>query len=120
MPEYVWKLDVEYPADSLYPDDVEPEWLAGRRRYDWEPEGWEADEEYIHRYGTDEFFWPKVERVYRTRDTAVRRAQLLEKYGATVHLLRSKPLEWEERTFPGKLQQATKAVVQLELEGESA
>lgn len=102
MREYVWKLDVEYP-EGAQDDD-------GRFVDDWEPEGWDPSPQYVEQYRTREFYWPKIERIYRTRDAAVRRAQLLERYGATVHLLRSRPLAWEERAFPGVLSRAAKAV----------
>lgn len=96
--DYVWKLDVEYPEESLFSDDAGP-WLAGRRCASWKPEGWEPDEEYIERFNTDLFIWPAVRRFYLSRSSAVDRALLLERYGARVRLLRSKPIEFEERQF---------------------
>ncbi|MGN5238076.1 hypothetical protein [Rhodococcus sp. SJ-3] len=109
MNEYVWKLQVEYPEDCLYPEDHEPGYLAGNQRSDWKPAGWVADEEWIERYGSEDFFWPKVERIYRSRSAAVRRAQLLERYGAVVKLLRSVPLTFEEKPFPGVLSRKASA-----------
>lgn len=98
MNEYVWKLDVEYPEDCYYPEDSEP-WFAGMKRGDWKPAGWEPDDEYIERFQTTRFIWPAVRRLYLSRTAAVERALLLEYYGAKVRLLRSKPIEFEERSF---------------------
>ncbi len=98
MNEYVWKLDVEYPEESLFLEDAGP-WLAGRRCADWTPKGWEPTEEYIERFQTDRFIWPAVRKFYLSRSAAVERALLLERYGAKVRLLRSKPIEFEERQF---------------------
>lgn len=98
MNDYVWKLDVEYPADCYHPDDAD-HWLAGQKRADWTPEGWEPDEEYLERFQTLRFIWPAVRRFYLSRSAAVDRALLLEYYGAKVRLYRSKPLEFEERYY---------------------
>jgi hypothetical protein len=84
-PTYVWKLDVEYPEGAHY---------GG-----WAPEGWHPDDEYLHRFATDEFIWPSVKSVYASRSGAVDRANLLESYGAKVRLLCSAPLTFEERPF---------------------
>ncbi|KHJ74669.1 hypothetical protein [Rhodococcus sp. Chr-9] len=99
MSEYVWKLDVEYPEGALFPEDFKHSFYAGRPRADWKPEGWEPDDEYLERFQTTRFIWPSVRRVYLSRTAAVDRALLLEHYGAKVRLLRSKPLEFEERSF---------------------
>lgn len=108
MNQYVWALSVEYP-DAAYRQDERDRELFGDLDPNWKPEDWNPDEDYLERYGDDDFRWPKVERIYRSRDAAVRRAQLLERYGAIVKLLRSAPLTFEERTFPGVLQRASKA-----------
>ena len=97
-PEYVWKLDVEYPAEAFHPDDA-PEYLAGQLRGDWAPANWHPDDEYLARFKTDLFVWPVVKRYYVHRSTAVDRANLLEGYGAKVRLLRSAPMEFEERPY---------------------
>lgn len=99
MNGYVWKLDVEYPEDALFPEGMEPSWFAGSKRADWTPKGWDPDEEYIERFGTDRFIWPSVRRFYLSRSAAVDRALLLEHYGAKVRLLRSVPIVFEERQF---------------------
>lgn len=98
MNDYVWKLEVEYPEGSHHPEDADI-WLAGRSRADWTPKGWDPDEEYIDRFGTDRFIWPTVRRFYLSRSAAVERALLLEHYGAKVRLFRSKPIEFQERYF---------------------
>lgn len=82
MNEFVWKLEVEYPEGPNYA-----------------PPNWEPDDEYIDRFGTDQFWWPTVRRCYLSRSAAVNRANLLESYGARVRLFRSQPLTFEERNF---------------------
>lgn len=95
--EKVWKLDVEYPVDAKFPDDVP--FFAGHLRSDWSPRGWDPDDEYIERFKTERFVWPAVRKYYLSRSAAVDRALLLEHYGAKVRLLRSMPIEFEERNF---------------------
>jgi hypothetical protein len=48
----------------------------------------------IMRAEETEFFWPVVDKVYMSRSSATKRAQLLERYGATASVVRS-PLRWE-------------------------
>ena len=100
--DYVWRLDVEYPADALYGDDAAP-WYAGCLRADWAPKGWDPSGEYIDRFKTERFIWPTVRKFYLSRSAAVDRAHLLESYGARVRLLRSAPLMFEERPFKRQL-----------------
>ena len=92
MKDYVWRLDVEYPAEAYYDhcEVLDPE---------WRPKGWEPSEEYESRFGTEQFIWPAVRRFYLSRSTAVNRANLLESFGARVRLLRSQELEFEERGY---------------------
>ncbi|MDF3308764.1 hypothetical protein P3H15_27475 [Rhodococcus sp. T2V] len=96
--DYIWKLDVEYPADALHGLDS-PFGLVGNLRSDWAPRGWEPDDEYIDRFKTERFVWPAVRKYYLSRSCAVDRANLLEHYGAKVRLLRSMPIKFEERNF---------------------
>ena len=95
MRDYVWKLDVEYPADSYY----EHEYLGEVLNPNWSPSNWDPDDEYVSRFGTEQFIWPSVRRYYLSRSCAVDRANLLEFYGAKVRLLRSQPLAFEERDY---------------------
>jgi hypothetical protein len=79
---YVYRLVVTYPEGSL-------EW-------GWEPPGWERYPE-DHFYVPDdegvEFRWP-ANRLCLSPATAKRRADLFRKYGATVEIVRSLPVEW--------------------------
>jgi hypothetical protein len=93
-PTHVCKLVIEYPPRSLEPG--------------WEPPGWEPDtwddgppdsdaymfcgpyDEYQERYP---FRWPQ-NRLYLSRSGAARRARALRKYGATVEVVQSLPVEW--------------------------
>lgn len=97
MNDYVWKLDVEYPEEAKYASERDRE-LFGDLDPNWKPEGWDPEHGLLH-YGSEEFIWPRVRKVYQSRTSAVRRAQLLESYGAKVRLLRSAPLTFEEREF---------------------
>ncbi|WVX88111.1 hypothetical protein SEA_LITNINMCQUEEN_54 [Gordonia phage LitninMcQueen] len=93
--DYVWTLRVDYPAEAMQDHPLFGEMLDP----DWRPAGWEPSDEYVNQFGTEDFVWPKVRRFYLSRSTAVSRAVLLERFGATVRLLRSQPLEFEERDF---------------------
>lgn len=95
MKDYVWQLAVEFPAEA-YSDHP----IMGRvLNSEWTPPNWDASEEYESRFGTDQFIWPSVRRFYLSRTSAVNRANLLESYGARVRLMRSQPLEFEERDY---------------------
>lgn len=93
MKDYVWQLAVEYPAEAYY------EHASQVLDPDWKPKGWEPNEEYESRFGTEQFIWPAVRRFYLSRSSAVNRANLLESYGARARLMRSQLLEFEERDY---------------------
>ena len=95
MRDYVWQLDVEYPAEAYY----EHPFMGRILDPAWAPANWEANDEYVSRFGSEQFVWPLVRRFYLSRSTAVNRANLLESYGARVRLLRSQPLEFAERDY---------------------
>lgn len=98
MSDYLYRVVIiEYPKGALIPSSYDSDTLY--EDPEWEPEGWEPDDEYLERFQTTRFIWPSVRRVYLSRTAAVDRALLLEHYGAKVRLLRSKPLEFEERSF---------------------
>lgn len=78
MTTYVYRLDVTYPPGSL--------------ELGWAPPGWEP-EPGAYPPGEDYFRWP-ANRLCLTATTAKRRADLFRKYGATVEIVRSKPVEW--------------------------
>lgn len=63
----------------------------------WAPPGWEPSSEYIDRFGTTLFIWPKSGHEYKSRSGAKKRAALLESYGATVVIERSTRITWPER-----------------------
>lgn len=95
--EHVYALDVIYPPGSIVyrplMDGCPAEWWFNP---DWKPTGWVPDDDYIAEFGTVKFVWPKARRIYVSRTAAQRRARLLESYGATVRILRSPCIEWEE------------------------
>jgi hypothetical protein len=95
MPDYIWSLDVTYPEDAHW----ENPWVGRDLNPDWEPANWAPDEEYVAQFKTERFIWPAVRRFYLSRSSAVDRAKLLEFYGCKVRLLRSKPIEFEERNY---------------------
>jgi hypothetical protein len=83
-PVYVYRLDVTYPPGSQEPG--------------WEPPGWDALESdtdwFVDRYDEMRWVgWPQ-NRLYLSPRGAKRRADLLCKYGATVEIVRSMPVEW--------------------------
>ncbi|MFZ4894658.1 hypothetical protein ACL9RL_09425 [Plantibacter sp. Mn2098] len=96
----IFRLEVTYPAASLreYEErDAETESIETFTELDpnWKPEGWEASADWVERFHTDRFFWPAVKPFYNTRSTANERARLFRKYGATVVVRQSRPIEWE-------------------------
>lgn len=64
----------------------------------WEPDGWLSDPveraEWIERHGDARFFWPKTDRVYLSRSSAVRLARLIESYGGEALVYVAEPA-WE-------------------------
>lgn len=92
---HIWRLDVTYP-ESAY---REHEWRGRELDPNWEPRNWEPDDDYVRLFKTEQFVWPAVRKYYLSRSSAVDRANLLEFYGARVRLLRSLPIEFEERDF---------------------
>lgn len=65
----------------------------------WEPANWPEErasliKANLMRSDETEFFWPVMDKVYMSRSTAKKRAQLLERYGATAHAIRGR-IDWE-------------------------
>lgn len=81
---YLYRLQVTYPEGTDWP---------------WEPEGW--SEFAAERGLVDEdggavgFYWP-AERTYLSRSGAEARAEAFRRWGATVEVQRSKPVEWPQ------------------------
>ncbi|AEF34761.1 gp49 [Mycolicibacter sinensis] len=44
--------------------------------------------------GTSEFVWPTTNKIYRSRSTAKKRAELIESFGATAAIERSSKITW--------------------------
>ncbi|MGC5027057.1 hypothetical protein ACLQ3K_20100 [Tsukamurella sp. DT100] len=95
MNRYVWSLDVTYPEAAYH----EHEWRGHELNPEWEPANWDPYADYLVRFGDTRFRWPAVRKYYLSRSSAVNRANLLEFYGAKVRLMRSLPIEFEERDF---------------------
>lgn len=89
MTVHVYRIDVEYPPGSRYPEE-------GWR--EWEPEGWEPDfrEDEVGGLSEVPFQWPNV-RLYLSKSGAEARASLLRKYGAKATVVRSLPVVWEPK-----------------------
>jgi hypothetical protein len=93
-PAYLYRLVVEYPPEAFnggspaFYDDGTP-----KLDPNWEPEGWDGDTGY---YGPDfdGFRWPDARRRFLSHTSAVNRANLLRKYGATVDIERSDRVTW--------------------------
>ncbi|OBY30501.1 hypothetical protein [Mycolicibacter kumamotonensis] len=60
----------------------------------WSPPGWKPEGNYIKMLGTSEFVWPTTNKIYRSRSTAKKRAELLESFGATAAIERSSKITW--------------------------
>lgn len=95
MSDYLYRVRVtEYPEGAFEPeypgsDDMVP--VPG-----WAPPGWQPEGRYIQILGTKDFIWPVTNKEYRSRSTARKRADLLERYGATVVVERSSRITWPE------------------------
>lgn len=66
----------------------------------WEPENWAEERASLKKAGLmradeDEFFWPVMDKVYMSKSTAKKRADLLERYGATATAVRGH-IEWDD------------------------
>lgn len=92
MREFVWSVRVTaMPEGSIREDgSFDPAWA---------PENWTEEMASLKRAGImrpeeTDFFWPVMDKVYMARSTAKKRAELLERYGATASIVRS-PLKWE-------------------------
>lgn len=62
----------------------------------WQPPGWRPVGNYTEIMGTSEFIWPVTNKVYGSRSTAKKRADLLESYGATAVVEQSSRIVWPE------------------------
>ncbi|MCT7365622.1 hypothetical protein A7G45_22415 [Mycolicibacterium llatzerense] len=90
---YLYRVVItKYPDGALfyYDDDGE---TFGDVDPDWEPEGWDPDEEWVAQYGRN-FFWPSTKREYRSEKSAKSRAKLIEHFGATAEVIRSSLITW--------------------------
>lgn len=108
----LYKLEVIYPEGAWHTvcdtcgapatdedlfETSDHEWYA-ELDPSWEPPGWLADPEaranWVERFGDTRFFWPKADKLYFTKGTARKRADLLERYGAKVQIIESEPIVW--------------------------
>lgn len=95
MSDYLYRVRVlSYPEGSHHPNELDPDYLDPVEG--WAPEGWRPEGRYVEMLGTSEFVWPVTNKVYHSRSTAKKRADLLELYGATVVVERSSRIVWPE------------------------
>ncbi|NEW33795.1 hypothetical protein GV791_14650 [Nocardia cyriacigeorgica] len=107
MNQYLYRVQIiEYPEGALIVDEHEPD--AMNLNPDWQPPGWDPSPEWVERFGGvtgGAFFWPKTDREYRSRSSAVKLRRLVESYGATAIVQRSAPIIWpghgQERVTDG-------------------
>jgi hypothetical protein len=101
MTDHLYRVRItEYPNGSVepvhYPGDDEPQWVPVSG---WAPPGWKPEGNYIKMLGTSKFVWPSTKKLYRSRSTANKRANLLRSFGATVVIERSNKIVWPD-TMP--------------------
>ena len=99
--EYLYRVRVlSYPDgafEPVGPIDVEhPEDQAWHPVPGWAPPAWRPRGNYVEIMGTSEFVWPVTNKVYGTRSTAKKRADLLESYGATTVIEQSSRIAWPD------------------------
>lgn len=99
MSDYLYRVRVtRYPDgahEPIGPIDFEnPEDMIWEPVPGWAPPGWRPRGNYVEIMGTAEFIWPVTNKVYHSRTTAKKRADLLESYGATAVVERSSRIVW--------------------------
>lgn len=93
MKHYLYRVVItEYPAGG------QPKYDTFPQDPDWKPAGWIADDEWIERFNTTDFFWPSTKHDYKSRSGAKARAELIESYGAKTVIQRSNQITWPEVT----------------------
>lgn len=102
-PDYLYRVRVlKYPAGAFEPvGPVDPEFPEDNEWVPvpgWAPPGWRPEGRYVELLGTSEFVWPVTNKVYQSRTTAKKRADLLESYGATAVVERSSRIIWPEES----------------------
>lgn len=94
-PRFLYRVRVlSFPEGSHRPcewDDEQCEPVEG-----WAPPGWRPEGRYVEMLGTSDFVWPVTNKVYMSRTTAKKRAELLISYGATAIVERSSRITWPE------------------------
>ena len=94
--DYLYRVRVlTYPAGSHHEVDYGGE-LWTEPVPGWQPPGWRPFGQYTQMLGTEQFVWPVTNKVYGSRATAKKRADLLESYGATAVVERSSRITWPE------------------------
>lgn len=58
------------------------------------PESWEPSEEYIERFGTNDWIEPATYKWFKSRSSAAERVALLDSVGYTAIVQRSAPIVW--------------------------
>jgi hypothetical protein len=95
--EYLWRVRVtSYPEGALTPNPNAgyEDWCVPTPG--WHPPGWQPEGNYVEILGTTDFIWPVTNKSYGSRSTAKKRADLLERYGATVVIERSDRVAWPD------------------------
>lgn len=99
---YVYRLVVEYPPQAF--EGGSPVFYSdGTPKFDlmWEPPGWEGGDGSYYGPDFDGFRWPDARRRFLSHTSAVRRADLLRKYGAKVEVERSEPVTFVTNSDSG-------------------
>lgn len=95
---YVFRLDITYPPGSRIAGWQPDNWRTLLGSLDWGPPSIDHDDVATM---TDlevslvPFKWPR-ERLFLTRENAMRRAALLRAAGALVNVVRSQPIVWPD------------------------
>ena len=98
MTDHLYRVRItSYPKGShvleqeCLPEDRDWYWVQVS---DWSPPGWTPSHRYGSTVGGTRFSWPSDYTVYRTRAAALRRARLLESFGAEVVIQTSSEINW--------------------------
>lgn len=85
------------------------------------PRGWNPTEEYIDRFGTDDWIEPDTDKWFKSRTPAANRVAILNDAGYTAVVQRSAPVEWpkdgEEKVIDTDMTRVLNAIGVLKLAG---
>lgn len=99
MSRHLYRVVVtKMPEGSHWESETPDGELIGGPVEGWAPAGWKPEGRYVEMLGTTEFIWPAwMNRDWKSRSTATKRAKLLRSFGAECVVQRSSPITWPDQ-----------------------